>query len=328
MAFLNRGRWKPWRVRSRTRRWPETSEHHSIAVINITQLTVAETVRVSSALIWKSCDTMTGLLFLPTELIVHIFVSSPVHTAARLASAIKELHSIWLKHLRYILQNFARSIPAYGPAVELADFHDKYLSPQQHIPDRAQPLSADEAPAILYLRRLLRDASLASISVAAWKTDIEANSYGKTWMQEISLIYMYTSYYFIRKIVLLYHSRDERHQRKLLEILTATPEIIARVDHDFVVLLSGLGNGGRFENVVPKNVVLAHEIWKDEGDMVSGDYQTLRGFRPEWAYAWEVTEEAKYLTERRPRTANDLRLLESVITEGPFTRTLMYSFRR
>lgn len=46
MAFLNRGRWKPWRVRSRTRRWPETSEHHSIAVVKVTQLTVAETVRV------------------------------------------------------------------------------------------------------------------------------------------------------------------------------------------------------------------------------------------------------------------------------------------
>jgi hypothetical protein len=150
---------------------------------------------------------MTDLLSLPTELIVLILSYSTAQTAARLARANKELQAIWRKHNDQILTCIVKNIlpaPAYQDALELASLQSMLL-PSCELIDAT------------YFGRILHDATLASMTVAAWKLLDHTRTPND----------MYGSYYFVRKLVLAGRChRKARHgghalKRALYSVLRA-----------------------------------------------------------------------------------------------------------
>lgn len=106
----------------------------------------------------------------------------------------KELQAIWRKHNEHILERMVRSIlpaSAYQDALELASLQRRLLPPcELNYPLQGPQVNYYQTPA--YFRRILRDATLASVTVAAWRglphTHVYTDAYG--------------SYYFIRMLVL------------------------------------------------------------------------------------------------------------------------------
>lgn len=68
---------------------------------------------------------MAGLLSLPVELLVTVFISSSIRSAVVLSGANRQLHAIWVEHSSHIVPSILLpKITAYENAVSLAIFEE------------------------------------------------------------------------------------------------------------------------------------------------------------------------------------------------------------
>ena len=214
---------------------------------------------------------MTSLLSLPTEIIIQILASCPTaYTAVSLSSVNTEIHAIWLKHIRQILESIARSIPAYEDATDLTNL--QYTFEEQPTTDAvgsAQPL------ALLHFRRLLSNAALAAEATAGWPD---------TWQHK-------HSYYLVRKLVLAYLHQDEKLKRALFLTLSTAPIPTPYVAYK---ICNFLCCDARYDHLG-----VIHCIPSIDGKIVPTHYLLQAGgCRPEWQYAHEVTKSATMSTTR------------------------------
>jgi hypothetical protein len=274
----------------------------------------------------ESHNTTANLLSLPIELIVLILASCPVQTATRLAIANKELHAIWLKHNDHILESmFKETFPAsaHEDAIDFRDLQNSLVRREQFINATQQgPSVVDQpSPTAPFFGQLLRDATLAVMTVASWRVLPHTRMYTDA----------YGSYYFVRKLVLAGRHQNEPLKGTLFSTLSRARSTPTQTPFSHVDLCNFICGYAR--DLEPG---VAHGVWtpeKDENtddedgsnddddgedesgdcnedDDVSGDGEeeesdgaeggfTPRTFydgrTPEWKYAVEVLEAARGL---------------------------------
>jgi hypothetical protein len=232
---------------------------------------------------------MTSLLSLPNELLINIFASCPTaQTAVCLSGVNKELHAIWLKHTRQILEGIARSLgPAdvYVYAAFLARIQS-WLLPEDELADAIQLSSVDQTPDVLQFSLLHRNASLASSTITAWKASLKSLP-ARDWRRSHAFPDAYLSYYLIRMLVVLHRCTDERPEdlRILHSLLSgATKTTLYTVDE----LCSF------FHEVRHDDLGLQHGVMKDEKDRNTDDEMTQGSYSLDWDYACQVVKAALY----------------------------------
>ncbi|THW17158.1 hypothetical protein D6D23_08233 [Aureobasidium pullulans] len=143
-----------------------------------------------------SASTTTGLLSMPTELLIRIFEDSPdIPTSVRLSSVHKLLHDIWLDNNDYIVRSIAKStIPQAKEAMDLAVLETRC---RRHISHEIPP------PSHLWLPNLVRILDLSATAHAG------CVSYRAMWSPRDDLPDL-ACYYPIRLCVLAFEYPEAR----------------------------------------------------------------------------------------------------------------------
>lgn len=147
---------------------------------------------------------MAGIMTLPNDLLILVFIASPtVQDAGRLAGVNRKLYDVWLGHSTYIVRHILQSgIPAYEDAIALAMTEAHFLPPAPSGP--SNPLPG------LWIPRLLRNADFASATCARCILFYEAIPYPEADWRQLILSATATAlfpalYYLLRQLVLSYH---------------------------------------------------------------------------------------------------------------------------
>jgi hypothetical protein len=222
---------------------------------------------------------MPGILSLPNELIINIFLASPaVHDALRLSGASRLFRAIFIEHEILIVEGILRpQIPAFDDASTLAVTETRLLDKEV----LTNLSSNGHLPLRFCILRLLRNAELASSACAdcaSWKWPEWSHRRRRSDPLPRSSP---ASYYFIRQAVLAYDHGHLRHS--LYRKLRTAPQEWTERQHEFVEYLNAYAD---LEVKHKHGIIMEDDDWDPEDclrEILNHD---------KWEYAAEVIKAA------------------------------------
>lgn len=141
---------------------------------------------------------MAALLLLPTELIICIYKSCTIQTAASLYTTNKQLYSVWLENTDCITEAILRSqIPAYEAAIELAILEEIWIEGNKQL----SSTNAKKLPIHLFVKRFFHIARCATNTGTWWHANLAKDEpcYSR---EGPPLAITHAAYFLMRKILL------------------------------------------------------------------------------------------------------------------------------
>ncbi|KAM0695550.1 hypothetical protein Q7P36_005910 [Cladosporium allicinum] len=246
---------------------------------------------------------MVGLLSLSNELLIDIYCAAPtLESAVSLSNTNRRLRAVWLEHSNHLIASIlSATTPAYEDALDLAVMEETWASSGSSDTQSAQyrlrpasPTTPTTVPARLCLRRLLRNAQLASSVANAWRVhDLDRRS-GSIFSRHGSILTdnpyasVEASYYMMRKLLFARRHPEAQTMPALYAHLCALPHSAIRLHADFAEWLRD--HDTPYEVKQPHGIIKPKEQWTEDEKWEADEFCHLHVHWDDWEWVNDILD--------------------------------------